>query len=71
MVSQSWIIKCLKMYQISDKVIKFIMETIKNWQVELTAGGTTLAEMKIQRGIFSLVGCFTAYQPFSGHLMAN
>ena len=28
------------------------MEDMKNWNVELIAGGKTLAEVKIQRGIF-------------------
>ena len=38
---------CLKMYKIADEE-----ETIKNWRVKLTAGGKSLAEVKIQRGIF-------------------
>ena len=52
MVSQSWIINCLKMYKISDEVINFIEKTMKTWRVELTSGGRSLAEAKIQRGIF-------------------
>ena len=39
------------MYKISDEVIKFIKETMKNW-VELTAEGKSLAEVKIQKGMF-------------------
>ena len=39
MVSQTWIIECLKIDKISDNSINFITEAIKNWQVELTAGG--------------------------------
>ena len=39
MAPQSWIIDCLKMFKIADKVIKFNEETMKNWIVELTAGG--------------------------------
>ena len=46
---QIWIIDCLKMYQISGEVIKFIKNTMKNWTVKLTA---KLVEVKIQRGIF-------------------
>ena len=38
MVSQSWIINCLKMYKISHEVIEFIEKTKKTWRVELTAG---------------------------------
>ena len=46
MVPQSWIINCLKMYQISHEAISFTKK------VELTAGEKSLAEAKIQRGIF-------------------
>ena len=52
MVPQRRIIDCLKMYKISDKIIKFIEEPIKNGRVELTSGEKSLAMMKIQRGIF-------------------
>ena len=52
MVPQSWIINCLKMYKISDEVKNFIEKTMKTWRVELTAGGRSLAEAKVQRGIF-------------------
>ena len=52
MILQSWIIYCFKMYKISDEVINFIENTMKNWRVELTAGGKSLSEVKIQRDIF-------------------
>ena len=45
-------IDCLRIYEISDKVIKFIEEIIKNYKVELILGGINLAEVKIQRGVF-------------------
>ena len=48
----SWIINSLKMYKISHEVINFIDKTVKTWRVELTAGGRSLAETKIQRGVF-------------------
>ena len=51
-IPQSWIINCLKMYKISDEVIKFIEKTMKTWRVELTAEGKSLSEAKIHRGIF-------------------
>ena len=37
MLPQNWIINCLKMYKISDKVINFIEKTMKTWKVELIA----------------------------------
>ena len=52
MVPQSWILHCLKMYKISHEVINFIEKTTQTRRVELTAGGRSLAETKIQRGIF-------------------
>ena len=52
MVLQSWIKNCRKMYKISHEVINFIEKTMKTWRVELTEGGRSLAEAKIQRGIF-------------------
>ena len=51
-VPQSWIINCIKMYKISHEIINFIGKIMKNWRVELTAGGKSLAETKIQRGNF-------------------
>ena len=35
-----------------DEVINFIEKTMKIWRVELTAGGESMAERKIQRGMF-------------------
>ena len=40
------------MYKISDKVNNFITEAIKNWKVELTTEGKTLAVVKILGGVF-------------------
>ena len=34
------------------KVIEFITDAMKNWKVEITAGGKNLAEVNIQRGVF-------------------
>ena len=48
-VLQSWIIDCHKLYKISDEFIRFTEKTMKNWRVELTAGGKGLAEVKIQK----------------------
>ena len=40
------------MYTISHEVINVIEKTMKAWRVELTARGRSLAETKIQKGIF-------------------
>ena len=52
MLPQRWILHCLKMYKIPQEVINFIEQTMKTWRVELTAGGRSIAETKIQKGIF-------------------
>ena len=51
-VPQSWIVECLKKYNIPDKDIRFITEAKKNKKVELTARGKPLADLKIWRSIF-------------------
>ena len=40
------------MYTISDEVIKFIEKTRGNWRVEVIPSERSLAEVKIQSGIF-------------------
>ena len=40
------------MYKISHEVINFIEQTMKTWRVDLTSGGRSIADIKIQRGIF-------------------
>ena len=40
------------MYKISHEVMNFVEKTMQTWRVELTAGGKSLPETKIQRGIF-------------------
>ena len=40
------------MFKILNEVINIIKKTMKTWRVELTAGGKSLHEEKIQRGIF-------------------
>ena len=40
------------MYKILDQVVQFIEKTMQTRRVELTTGGKSLAEVRIQRGIF-------------------
>ena len=48
MIPKIWIIECLKMYKISDKVINFT-KAMNNWRVKLAAGGQTMSEVKIKK----------------------
>ena len=47
MIPQNWLIDCLKLYKIYGEVIKFMERTMKNWRLELTAGGKIFAKVKI------------------------
>ena len=40
------------MHKILDEIINFIEKTMKTWRMGWTAGGESLAETKLQRGIF-------------------
>ena len=52
MVAQNRIKDYLKIYKISDELVNFIEKTMKNWKLEFTAVGTSLAVAKIQTSIF-------------------
>ena len=52
MVPQSWITDCFKIYKVSDEVPKIIEETKKKLESGIDRRKKTLAEVKIQRGIF-------------------
>ena len=41
-VQQTWIIECLKMYKIPDKIINFIMNAKENTWMEFIVGGLNL-----------------------------
>ena len=65
MVPQNWIINCLKMYKISHEVINLIEHTMQTWRVELTAGGRSLAETKIQGDALSPLLFIIAMMPLN------
>ena len=52
MIPHSWILECLRMFKISEPVVKFIGNSMEDWKVDLTAAGDKLAEVGIKRGIF-------------------
>ena len=52
MVPHSWIVKCLDMVGVSEKVRHFLSESMKAWRVYLTCNNQTLGGVDIKRGIF-------------------
>ena len=52
MVPHSWILKCLDMFKVADNIKVLLTNSMTNWKTELTAGGVSLGEVKVKRGIF-------------------
>ena len=55
-VPHSWIIKCMKTYKVSNNIIKFMQNSMKEWQTDLKLhhikGTIEVPNVKIRRGIF-------------------
>ena len=52
MVPHSWILKCLEMVRGGKNMITVISNSMANWKMVLTSGGTDLWQVDIRRGIF-------------------
>ena len=52
MVPYSWIINCLEIVRINDKIQRLLAESIKSWREELTSGEENLREVNIRQEIF-------------------
>ena len=52
MIPHSWILECLKMVGVDEKVITMLENSMGQWKVMLTADGNNLGNINIRRGIF-------------------
>ena len=52
MVPHSWIIEVLKMFGITDNLVKLITASMSDWKTCIYANNTFLGRVKISRGIF-------------------
>ncbi|MEM7375718.1 MAG: reverse transcriptase family protein [Bacteroidota bacterium] len=52
MVPHSWILEMLDMVGIAQNVTNLVRSSMEDWRVVLTAGGQTLGDVNINRGIF-------------------
>ena len=52
MIPHSWILECLKMVGVDEKVVTMLENSMGQWEVMLTADGNTLANVNVRRGIF-------------------
>ena len=57
MVPHSWILKCLDMAGAAKNIISTISNSMVNWKIVLTSGGTVLGQVDIKRGIFKVTPC--------------
>ena len=52
MVPHSWIVECLELYGISNRIISFLERSMTNWRVQLTSCRESLGTVNVRRGIF-------------------
>lgn len=52
MVPHSWIVECLELYGISNRIVSFLERSMTNWRVQLTSCGESLGTVNVRRGIF-------------------
>ena len=52
MIPHSWILECLKMVGVDEKIITMLENSMGQWKVMLTADGNNLGNINIRRGIF-------------------
>ena len=52
MVPHSWIINCLEIVRINDKIRRLLAESMKLWKAGLTSGEENLREVNIRQEIF-------------------
>ena len=48
----TWILECLDMFGAAKNIQNLIANSMEHWSTRLTAGGVSLGNVKIQRGIF-------------------
>jgi len=51
-VPHSWIMRCLQLYKVDQKIYRFITASMEYWQIRLTCGKEEIGDVKIRRGIF-------------------
>ena len=61
MVPHSWLVECLRLYNVTPNVIEVLSKSMKHWKTSLTAGGITLGEINIRRGISKATVCHRSY----------
>ena len=50
-ILHSWILESLELVQVSENIVQFIRESMKNWNIVLTSFAENLTKVDIRRGI--------------------
>ena len=51
-VPHLWILECLKMVGVHERVVNILEGSMEKWEVELTPAGQKLGNVKLNRGSF-------------------
>ena len=51
-VPHSWILECLRLYNVNSKLLTFIKMSMNHWKTEPEANGKKIASVNIKRGIY-------------------
>ena len=52
MIPHSWILECIRLRGVSEKIMQMVGNSMQNWKTMLTSAGKELAEVHFRRGIF-------------------
>ena len=52
MVPHSWIIECLDLFGVAEKIKSLLVNSMEKWKVLLCSGNSEFGEVEIERGIF-------------------
>ena len=61
MISLSWILECMRLTGVSEKIMQMVENSTQNWKTMLTSAGKELPEVDIRRGIFQGEVCHLCY----------
>ena len=63
MVPHSWILECLKMVGVHEKVFSMLEGGTEKWEVELTAAGQKLGDLSGGQSV-TVTACYMSYSSF-------
>ena len=56
-VPHSWILECLRLYNIDPRLVPFIRQSVSNWRTTLSANSESIADTTIKSGVIKKMLC--------------